>query len=287
MQAAGKCRLCVCLMLATAGIILTPGADAKPESLIADHPRVRLQHRPSGGKGSAIDGAELHYFFLRGLGEIPRLMLELTETPYDSVMYFSRETKEYKEYAPFGQMPVYTDKELGRWIAQQGSIIRHIARRTGLGGKNAQDEAVVDMIFEGAKDIWGKKDLVHEGAASESADAKKLQMYLTAAARMLGDKMYFVYDTPTYADVAMFHVLLTLEEIVAPASSYLSDVKHPNLVAFVQRFKELPSIKIYLASDRRVPITAKEMGKGSSDYNYMAPLSDAVLAHIDSVKTEL
>jgi hypothetical protein len=52
-------------------------------------------------------GAELHYFFLRGLGEVPRLMLELADVPYDSVMYFSRETKEYKEYAPFGQMPLY------------------------------------------------------------------------------------------------------------------------------------------------------------------------------------
>jgi glutathione S-transferase len=34
-------------------------------------------------------------------------MLELADVPYDSVMYFSRETKEYKEYAPFGQMPLY------------------------------------------------------------------------------------------------------------------------------------------------------------------------------------
>ena len=51
-------------------------------SLRADHPRVRIPHRPSG-PGSSIQGAELHYFFLRGLGEVPRLLLELTETPYD------------------------------------------------------------------------------------------------------------------------------------------------------------------------------------------------------------
>ena len=60
-----------------------------------------LSRAPAGA------GAELHYFYLRGLGEVPRLMLELAEVPYDSVMYFSRETKEYKEYAPFGQMPLY------------------------------------------------------------------------------------------------------------------------------------------------------------------------------------
>ena len=37
---------------------------------------------------------ELHYFCLRGLGELPRLMLEVTGTAYDSVMYF--DSKEYR-----------------------------------------------------------------------------------------------------------------------------------------------------------------------------------------------
>jgi len=155
-----------------------------------DHPPVRLQYRPPNSDKNAVQGsvcvrvyrvvcdipkkilhrradltdrgtgAELHYFFLRGLGEIPRLLLELTETPYDSVMYFSREAKEYKDMAPFGQMPLYTDKEVGTWVAQQGSIVRYIARRAGLTGKNTTDEATIDMLFELSKDIWGKKEMV-------------------------------------------------------------------------------------------------------------------------------
>lgn len=107
-----------------------------------------------------IKGAELHYFFLRGLGEVPRLLLELTQTPYDSVMYFSRKNpkeKTYKAIAPFGQMPLYTDDELqGTFLAQQGAIVRHIAKRLGLGGKNNKDEATIDMLYEGAKDIQGE-----------------------------------------------------------------------------------------------------------------------------------
>ena len=74
-------------------------------------------------------GAELHYFYLRGLGEVPRLMLELAEVPYDSVMYFSRETKEYKEFAPFGQMPLY------RSVLSPGSpsaINYHLASTRGV-----------------------------------------------------------------------------------------------------------------------------------------------------------
>jgi glutathione S-transferase len=228
---------------------------------------VRLRHQPENGKNNnhPIQGAELHYFFLRGLGEVPRLLLELSETPYDSVMYFSRKEKEYKAFAPFGQMPLYTDKTLGgTWLAQQGAIVRHIARRLGMGGQTEKDEATIDMLFEGAKDIQGeqrrraclfvfvllllsapahacalsgKKDFVHEGAASESADAGKLRMYLAAADKVLGDKKFFVYDTATYADVAMFHVLSTLEEIVGPNNSYLTDAGFPRLLAFVRRFR--------------------------------------------------
>ena len=50
-----------------------------------------LQHRP---EGVPFEGVELHYFCLRGLGELPRLMLEVTGTAYDSVMYF--DSKEYR-----------------------------------------------------------------------------------------------------------------------------------------------------------------------------------------------
>jgi len=259
-------------------------AGEAPTSLIADHERVRLSRPATGGK-SPIEGAELHYFYLRGLGEVPRLMLELAEVPYDSVMYFSRETKEYKEYAPFGQMPLYRDKELGGWIAQQGTIVRHIARRTGLAGQTPKDEATIDMLFELSKDIAGKKDLVHEGAASDTADAKKLKMYLSSASKMLGAKPFFVYSTPTYADVAMFHVLNTLEEITAGVS-YLTAAGHESLLDFVKRFRELKGIKEYLASERRVPLTEKELGKGSSEYKYVAPLSSAALAKIDTVMTK-
>ena len=229
-------------------------------SLRADHPRVRIPHRPSG-PGSSIQGAELHYFFLRGLGEVPRLLLELTETPYDSVMYFSRDVKEYKAYAPFGQMPLYTDKDLGTFIAQQGAIVRHIARSAGLAGKTPADEAHIDMLFEGAKDIWGKKDLIHEGPDSESPDAKKLKMFLGAAAKLLGDKSYFVYDSPTYADVAMFHVLHSLEEIcsLTQTASYVKAVGHTNLVAFVERFRALPPIAAYLRYAQRPQLTASQL----------------------------
>jgi len=162
--------------------------------------------------------------------------------------------------------------------------VRHIAKRLGLGGKNNKDEATIDMLYEGAKDIQGKKDFVHEGAASESADATKLKMYLAGADKILGDKSFFVYDRATYADVAMFHVLSTLEEIAG--SPYLTDAGFARLAAFVRRFREIEPIKRYLASVRRVPITEKELGKGSTEYTYTSALSPEALRQIDDSGAE-
>jgi glutathione S-transferase len=95
---------------------------------------VVVQHRP---EGIPFEGVELHYFCLRGLGELPRLMLEVTRTAYDSVMYF--DTKEYKDIGPFGQMPLLKDPPnlgggmgTGGWLPQSSSIVRHIARINSL-----------------------------------------------------------------------------------------------------------------------------------------------------------
>lgn len=51
-------------------------------------------------------------------------------------------------------------------------------------------------------------------------------------------------------------------------------------------YRELKGIKEYLLSDRRVPLTEKELGKGSTEYKYIAPLSSAALAEVDTANTK-
>ena len=72
-------------MLGRAAALLLGAAAAAsaldaPTGLSSSHPRVVLRHRP---EGAPFEGVELHYFCLRGLGELPRLMLEVTGTAYD------------------------------------------------------------------------------------------------------------------------------------------------------------------------------------------------------------
>ena len=209
-------------MLGNAAALLLGAATATsaldaPTGLSSSHPRVVLRHRP---EGAPFEGVELHYFCLRGLGELPRLMLEVTGTAYDSVMYF--DTKEYKDIGPFGQMPLLKDPPnlgghlgTGGWLPQSSTIVRHIARVNGL---DAPDDplrqARIDFIFEGSKDIAGKKAIAHLTSDDGSQDFARGHTYLRNATTLLGEEEWWAGpEGMSYADVAMFAALHGLEEI--------------------------------------------------------------------------
>lgn len=175
-------------------------AAPAPESLAAQRP-------PSVVRVAPLDDppdVTLEYFALRGLGELPRLILELTGIPYDSVYHFG--TGVYKPYAPFGQLPVLRDGPL--LICESGAIARHLARKACIDGGDAADKARVDMFFELAKDLTSKKSGIHDPA---SADGKRLAAMLATAEANCGGA-HFVGSSTTLADVALFHALHTFDE---------------------------------------------------------------------------
>ncbi|EKX49731.1 hypothetical protein GUITHDRAFT_67611 [Guillardia theta CCMP2712] len=163
-------------------------------------------------------------------------------------MYFT--TKEYKSFAPFGQMPVlHVKKDDGSeaWLAQSGAIVRYLSKKLGLSGATEEEESMVDMVFEGSKDIMGRKAAVHEGLESTLPDVLTLRMHLEKSEGLLGSKQYFVGDRLTYADVGMFHALYTLQEV---GDKYLDRAGYKSLSAFVTRMASLPSLSAYLSSER-------------------------------------
>jgi glutathione S-transferase len=61
---------------------------------------------------------------------------------------------------------------------------------------------------------------------------------------------YFIGDTLTYVDIAVFHTLMAAESQFP--SAWVEIAKEtPNLLAFQERISNIPQIKAYLASDRR------------------------------------
>lgn len=244
---------------------------AVPKGLGDDFPRIVLKARFPGKNQPP---KELHYFCLQGLGELPRLLLEATETPYDSVMYFGR--REYKEFAPFGMLPVYKGPELdGLCLAQSASICRHIARETGLDGETTIQRAVQDQIWELSLDISGKKELIHKEGEIDA----KLSGFLNGAAKMIrSGGPYMGGSKMGYGDLAMFHALYTFEQI---KPGFIKPWKE--LEEFVTNIAELSTISQYLTSPRRVPLSENELGKGHtgiSGYTFITPLNPATVAEV-------
>jgi len=241
-----------------------------PKGLMDDFPRVVCKAR---FPGKDQPPKELHYFCLQGLGELPRLLLEASNTNYDSVMYFGK--GEYKEFAPFGQLPVYKGPELnGLYLAQSATICRHIAREVGLDGSNVVERASQDMVWELAKDISGKKELIHVEGPLDG----KYEGLLNGAVKLLkkSGETYFTGSKLLFGDICMFHTLYTIEQI---KPGFLKQWKE--LDAFVTTVSSLPAISQYLGSCRRVPLSENELGKGHSGvsgYKFVSALNPSTVA---------
>ena len=240
---------------------------------------------------------ELHYFCLRALGEIPRLVLALSEQRWTSVMYFGN--GEYKDEAklalrgmppsPFGQMPLLKHPALGegQCLAQSGSIARFLSAQHGGEGQLAAAGTQTDMVFEGAKDLLGVKAAVYGGADAKTAT--RFKQFVACSAALLGEATWFSgNDKPDYGDVGMFHSLNTIYDATKAedGTSCLDTAEEeipgmPRLKAFWSAFREVAPIKAYLSSERCIPLTDNETGRGPwqpTGYRYMQPLMEATYA---------
>lgn len=240
-------------------------ARTAPAGLDSAHHRVVCRAR---FEGKDQPPKELHYFCLRALGELPRLLLEVSQTPYDSVMYF--DSKEFKDIAAFGQMPLYKGPELGGVVlAQSGSICRHVAREVGMAGSTVEQQALFDMIFEYGKDLMSNKEAIHKAGDLEV----RPRALLEKGQEMLGKSggPYFSGKVLGYGDISVFHSLQTFEE---SKPGFLKP--WPKLESFREAVAAVPAMAAYLASPRRVPLTANEVGDkphaGMPGYQYLTPL---------------
>lgn len=250
-----------------------------PKSLFIEHPTVVCRAR--FGKNE-VPPKTLHYFAIQGLGEIPRLLLEYTETPYDSVMYFK--THDYKKFAIFGQMPCYQGPELpaGTYLSQSSTISRHLARQLGIWGKDPDDVILQDLLWEAGKDIASKKDLVHnEGSVDERLDGilkGLISLIKDGKSLSSGSRKYDGNNPCGYGEIGVFHSLYTINEV---KPGFLDN--YPGLMAFVKAVKDTPTIQNYLGSFRRLPLTKNEIGKGHigpEGYTYLNDLQAETVSEL-------
>jgi glutathione S-transferase len=232
---------------------------------------------------------QLVYLTLRGLGELPRLMLEATGMPYEGIYYGKTDLQAAKSSLPFGRVPVLENYDgRGNALAQSATIVRYLGSRTGLNGQNPHERARVDMVYETVKElfgshaVWGKAfniSALKEGIAAgleptmhfrDTTNRGEYSGFEKSAAALLtfeemlanneADGDYLVGDALSYADLALWQQLFELsEEDNMPL--WPTTLPFPALARFKTNIDTMPRIQRYLKSERLMPRNAFKNNK--------------------------
>ncbi|KAG1657223.1 hypothetical protein FOA52_011511 [Chlamydomonas sp. UWO 241] len=207
----------------------------------------------------------LHYFPLRGRGEVIRLLLHVAGVEHDEhPMDYAAMKADLAAY-PFGQCPRYVDADVD--LVQSNTIMRYLAAKHGLMGSNAKQAAAIDMVMEGVESLRNKYlNLVYADRLSDEAKATYWTTHLdpsTLSARNGGAHMGYlarlIKVSPTgwtagtpelnAGDLQLFDILDLHSRIFAEQMK----AQYPELMAYHDKIAEIPSVKAYLEGPRRQP----------------------------------
>jgi glutathione S-transferase len=194
----------------------------------------------------------LTYFDIRGRAETVRLILEEAAAPYRERRVTVQEWPALKPDLLFGQLPIY--EEDGEQILQSQAIIRHLARRHGLYGRDERERTRCDVVAESVNDAqfqimtWFWSPEFHAQCAAWEKDAlpdrlARLQQLLKQNG---GGDGFWVGSALTFADLLAWHYLDCVRAFSPPTLA-----RFAKLLAFKQRIETRPRIAQYLASSRR------------------------------------
>lgn len=243
----------------------------------------------------------LAYMPCRNRGEIPRLILEEAECAYElEVIGFKCWSEKMKALTPHGKLPcLWNFDGVGNHLSQETTITRFLAQRVGLAGRTIIEQAAVDELYTLLMCTLRNNGVSHSGEHYSVAALKALADDPTALAReprMRYSEMFrqnshscaarslaalgvfeeklgesgtrFLVGThsPTYADLALFHVLWDLAEPDnVPDFAQCFDL--PRLGEFLTAMASRPQISRYLQSAGRMP-RYKRDSSGASLYTY-------------------
>lgn len=176
-------------------------------------------------------------------------MLAHTDTEYKNVTYPIAKVDEWLEVKfslglDFPNVPYWIEDDMK--ITQSSAIMRLIARRHNLYGKDDKEMAIIDMLSAEIMDLHMSHSLLvynpdfeNLKAANYEASEKKLEMF----EKFLADKDFLMGSSVTMPDFH-FYVIGSILKSFAP------DVvaKFPKVTDYLGRFENLPKIKAFMES---------------------------------------
>jgi glutathione S-transferase len=166
---------------------------------------------------------------------------------------------ELKPTTPFGMLPVMIERsDDGEFVlAESGAIMRYLARRFEMYGHDHRQHAMADALADFVADARTKYMAIAY-ADSIGTSEEAIAMYWAQLPTTLGlleralqrstnpAAGWFICDALTFADVATFDYLDALETLRPGCFD-----GHAGLVAFVAKFRALPSIAPFIAERTR------------------------------------
>jgi len=159
-----------------------------------------------------------------------------------------------KASTPFGQLPVLHDGDLA--IAQSNAILRYVARKHGLYGKNDVEAVTIDMLNDTQEDLrLAYLKLIYQQYDTEKENyikglPEKLAVFETHLKKNHDGKGFFVGDKVSFLDYQMFdllanHLVLAphcLDAYPALKAFHARIAAHDKLVKFcaTEEFKKMP-----------------------------------------------
>ena len=164
-----------------------------------------------------MDEVVLHYFRGKGLGEQVRLMLWEAGVKYKERYIDTREKLEalrQNNYLLFQQLPLLEID--GLKLVQSSAIVRYIARKYNLHGKNSMDQIHCDTLADGIKDLLRKMVGYPYQTDKESWRVqvsppipRYFNCFTTYLVRNNNQELkgFLLGDTITFVDITLFDVL--------------------------------------------------------------------------------
>ncbi|XP_036622976.1 glutathione S-transferase-like [Trichosurus vulpecula] len=202
---------------------------------------------------------KLYYYDGRGRGESVRWLLAAAGVEFEEVLF--RTAEEFENLIKGGNL-MYQQVPMvemdGMYMVQTRAILKYIAAKYNLYGKDLKERALIDMYVEGMRDL---NDMIMFFIFSLREEKQKNLNYILERAterffpvyeKALKDhgKNYLLGNQLSWADVQLIEVILMVEELKSGVLSAF-----PKLQEFKARITKLPNIQKFLqpGSQRKPP----------------------------------
>ncbi|WP_437932500.1 glutathione S-transferase [Sorangium sp. So ce291] len=207
----------------------------------------------------------LTYFTGRGRAEKIRLLLAEAGVDYEEVdvgpWHLTDKPPQFLDLKAsgklaFGKLPLWEEPG-GARVVQSGAILRHIARKTGLHGRDALEAAACDEIIDAVEEVVDRARAIMDAEPAKLAEllplviGEELPRWLEQLDRIVKNNPsgFFVGSSVTVADTTVFSLL----EMLSDNGLSESIATYSGLSGFLQRMKQRPGLSRYLSSPRRHP----------------------------------